>query len=109
MAPILVCAPHATLVDAIAILISRSVPLAKKALSGIFEDESLFSLVYYSHLSNKRGAHADLGTTKTLCFYSTLYVESTCVNSFKHSLEYFKAEKVKYWPNLPELLTGNIC
>ena len=48
VAPILVCAPHATLVDAIAILVSRSVPLAKKALSGNFEDESLFSLVYYS-------------------------------------------------------------
>ena len=48
VAPILVCAPHATLVDAIAILISRSVPLAKKALSGNFEDESLFSLVYNS-------------------------------------------------------------
>jgi len=35
VAPILVCAPHATLVDAIAILVSRSVPLAKKALSEV--------------------------------------------------------------------------
>ena len=29
--------------------------------------------------------------------------------SFKCSLDYFKAEKVKYWPNMPELLTDNIC
>jgi hypothetical protein len=29
--------------------------------------------------------------------------------SFKCFLDYFKAEKVKYWPNMPELLTGNIC
>ena len=43
VAPILVCAPHATLVDAIAILISRSVPLAKKALSGNYN----YSLVLY--------------------------------------------------------------
>ena len=46
---------------------------------------------------------------KTLIVNSTLYVESTCVNSFKGSLGYFKAERVKYCPNLPELLTGNIC
>ena len=46
---------------------------------------------------------------KTLIVNSTLYVESTCVNSFKGSLGYFRAERVKYWPNLPELLTGNIC
>ena len=52
---------------------------------------------------------ADLSSRKTLCFYSTLYVESTCVNSFKHSLEFFKANKVKYWLNLHELLAGNIC
>ena len=29
--------------------------------------------------------------------------------SFKCTLDYFKAEKVKYWPNMPELPTGNIC
>ena len=46
---------------------------------------------------------------KTLIVNSTLYVESTCVNSFKGSLGYFKAERVKYCPNLPELLSGNIC
>ena len=32
-APMLVCAPHATIVDAIAILLSGSVPVAKKQLS----------------------------------------------------------------------------
>ncbi len=35
VAPILVGAPHATLVEAIAILVSRSVPVAKKALSEV--------------------------------------------------------------------------
>lgn len=34
-APILVCAPHSTIVDAIAILISRAIPVAKKAMSEI--------------------------------------------------------------------------
>ena len=29
--------------------------------------------------------------------------------SFKCFLDYFQAEKVKYWPNMPELLTDNIC
>ena len=32
IAPILVCAPHATFVDAIAILVSKALPVAKKAL-----------------------------------------------------------------------------
>ena len=32
IAPILACAPHATIIDAIAILLSGSVPVAKKQL-----------------------------------------------------------------------------
>ena len=44
----------------------------------------------------------------TLVVNSSLYVESTCGNSFKPFLDYFKAEKVKYWLNLPELLTDNV-
>ena len=60
---------------------------------------------FWALLSNK----SRLVLLKTLIVNSTLYVESTCVNSFKGSLGYFKAERVKYCPNLPELLTGNIC
>jgi 1-acyl-sn-glycerol-3-phosphate acyltransferase len=35
-APVLVAAPHATIVDAIAIMLSRSVPVAKQGLSEIW-------------------------------------------------------------------------
>ena len=52
---------------------------------------------------------ADVGSTPCWLFNNALYLVESQLNSFKGSLEYFKAEKVKYWPNLPELLTGNIC
>ena len=66
-------------------------------------------LVKLHRLSSCNGFLTDVGSTLCWLFNNALYLVESQLNSFKGSLEYFKAEKVKYWPNLPELLIGNIC